>query len=186
MRRVLVVVGLVLLIVGVGLAVYQYSERFVVEKTVGSWGVATPIWPSTLNGTGSPGNRTFWGQGGMSRYSWFEFSLSFSGPVRVSVAALSNPNSPSGGTMTPVFDDVGTVFNNKVNAGAGTWQVEIVNEGLTPVDIVPGSFVVAKEDLADIRVVYPYPLVGTFVGLAGVVVLVVGVVSKSRSRRKRA
>ena len=178
--------GLVLLVVGVVVAAYPSNESFSVETTVGSWGVTTPIWPSTLNGTDKPGNSTFWGRGGMSRYSWYEFSLAFSGPVRLSVSYMTNPDSPSGGTKNAVFNQVVTAFDDRVNAGPGTWQVDIVNEGLTPVDIVPGSFVVAKESLSETRVGYPYSLYGTFVALLGVVVLVVGVVSKSKVKRKKA
>jgi len=99
---------------------------------------------------------------------------------------MTNPDSPSGGTKNAVFNQVVTAFDDRVNAGPGTWQVDIVNEGLTPVDIVPGSFVVAKESLSETRVGYPYSLYGTFVALLGVVVLVVGVVSKPKVKRKKA
>ena len=186
MRRVLVVLGLVLLVIGVAVAAYQVDETYADVTEVGSWGKDTPIWPSTLNGTASPGNRTFWGKGGMSRYSWFELNLAFSGSLRVIVSALSNPASPSGGTMTPVFDENGTSFYQRVDVGDGTWQVDIVNEGLAPVDILPGSFVVAKKSVAVPGVGYPYSLPGTLVALLGVVVLVVGVVSKGRVKRKKA
>jgi hypothetical protein len=184
-RKFVVVLGLVLIVVGVVVATYQVDETYADEVEVGSWGKTTPIWPSTLNGTGSPGNRTIWGVGGMSRYSWFEFSLAFSGDLRVTVAAVANPQNAGEEPVAPVFDETGSSVFRRVNVGEGTWQVDIFNEGLVPVDILPGSFVVAKESVAVPEVGYPYTLPGTLVALLGVVVLVVGVVSRGRVKRKK-
>ncbi|HKZ93467.1 MAG TPA: hypothetical protein VJ249_02645 [Candidatus Bathyarchaeia archaeon] len=184
MRRLFVVAGLVLVIVGVALTLYSVREVYFEENVVEVWGsVVRPIWPSRLNASGSSGDRGFWGRF-MSRSSWFKLNLSFSGVVRVSVSSVQR-DAEGSQTLVPVFSEVGAVFGQRVDVGGnGTYQVDLVNEGAVPVDVLPGSNVYAKENVAKNRVGSPYSVVGTLAALLGVVVMIFGLVAKSRKPMK--
>jgi hypothetical protein len=173
MRKKIVITGLILLIAGVGLAAFSTTESYIEENTVDKW---ENIWPSRLNPPSNPENSTFWGRFMRSGY-WFEFNLSFSGPVRVTVSVLEQVAQ----IMTPVFNQSGTYFSQKVSIGGnGTYQVDIKNEGSVPADIAPGSNVFAKENVTKQRTYYPYFTFGTLITLGGAAVLIYGALAKQR------
>ena len=178
MRRSVVVIGFVFLLVGIILAFYSTGESYSEEEIVTEW---DDIWPSTLNPPPDPQNATFWGSY-VQIGDWIEFDLSFSGSVRVTVSALQQADQK----LTPIFDEVGTVFDQKVAVpGSGTYQVDIKNEGLSAVDIIPGSSVAVKTNVTSYGTSYPYSAIGVLTACGGAVVLILGLLSKSRKARKK-
>ena len=178
MRRNVVVIGFVFLLVGIILVSYSTVESYSEEEIVTKW---DDIWPSTLNPPPDPQNATFWGSY-VKLGDWIEFDLSFSDSVRVTVSGLQQADQK----LTPIFDKVGTTFDQKVAvAGTGTYQVDIKNEGPSAVDINPGSSVAVKTNVTSYRTSYPYSALGVLTACGGAIVLILGLLSKSRKARKK-
>jgi len=109
-------------------------------------------------------------------------NLSFSGSLRVTVSALESESQ----TMTPIFDQSGTAFTQKVSIlETGTYHIDIKNEGSTVVDILPGSTVAAKQTDAKEQVSYPYQALGVLAIFCGVAILLLGVFTKSKKARAK-
>lgn len=167
------------MVVGIFLATFSAVESYSEEEVLTKW---DDIWPSTLNAPPNPRNSTFWGSY-VPRGAWVELDLSFSGSLRVTVSGVQQ----TGQTTTPIFDELGVFFDDKVAvSGGGTYQVDIKNEGSSSVDIDPGSSVAVKQNVGEYRASNPYLVPGTLTACVGVVVLVVGFVTKpGRARRKK-
>lgn len=133
---------------------------------------------SPLNPPPEPYNSTFWGRL-MHKGWWFELNLSSSNPVRVTVSPMTQE-----GPATPIFNQVGTIFTQKVKTGAtDTYQIDIKNEGTSPADILGN--VTAKEEITTYRTVYPYATPATLIAFAGATILVFGVLTKPKKLKSR-
>jgi hypothetical protein len=159
-------------------ALYSAEEISYEEKTVGTW---DSIASSSLTPPTEPHNSTFWSvlmQGG----SWFEMDLFFSGSLRVTVYAMKSATQ----TLTPIFDQSGVAFNQKVSIlEPGSYDIEIRNEGSTVVEILPGSTVAAKQIEAKKHASYPYQALGVLAISFGLIILLLGVFIKSKTKRLR-
>lgn len=124
--------GLIFLIVGIVLAAFLTQViSSTGESTLDKW---DNVWPSTILYPQSQGPS--WTLE-MPDGSFFELNVSASGTVRLRIG-LSIYNNDTGEEILTsiIFNQVGTLFTQKVAVGAtDTYQVEIKNEGTTPVII---------------------------------------------------
>lgn len=176
-RKIIVITGLILLIAGIVLAVSESTvESRTEENVIETW----DMWPHTLNPPSEPWNHTFWGRL-MQQGWWFEFDVSASHPVRITVSVVQHLPDP---WLVPIFDQVGTRFTQSVTTGGtGTYQVDIINEGPYTVDL-EGSVTAKREETRNQRL-YPYAALGTVIALIGVAVLSAGIYTKSTSSKRK-
>ncbi|TET21057.1 hypothetical protein E3J74_00685 [Candidatus Bathyarchaeota archaeon] len=170
-KKVIVIMGTILLIAGIALAAYSTVETRTEENVVETWN----IWPPTLNPPSESLNRTFWGRY-MYGDMWFEFDVSSSHPLRLTVSILEYSPTP---WMTTIFNEVGTSFTGNVTTvGGGTYQIDIINEGPNAVDLW-GNVKVMQEETKDHQL-YPYATPGTITALIGAAVLFAGIYIKPK------
>jgi hypothetical protein len=174
---------LILIVVGIVLAVVVVTKPVTNLQDIPN-AVWTPILsldpanPSVLSPASEPYNSAGpWGYGPMPVGGSLALNILASGSVRVTVASVTSEQ-----TLDFVFDDVGTSFFESVAASGGTYQVQITNEGATSVEIMSGSNVTAQQRVTTYETSYPYVSWGSLVAALGVVLVVVGYISKPKKR----
>jgi hypothetical protein len=182
MKKALVGVGLILLIFGTILVLYSPEEVSFEEETVSTW---NSIASSSLMPPPDPHNATFWGVL-VPPASRFELNISSSAPLRVIVSATESSTQ----TLISIFDETGVSFTQIVPEGdtpldMGTYNVEIRNEGSTVVNILPGSTVTAIQLIAEKHASYLYQASGVLAIFCGMIILLLGVFIKSKTKRLR-
>ena len=173
MNKIIVVAGLIFLIAGIALVFPSTDETHTTIQEIQKW---DSIWPPTLNPPPQPNNSTFWGRY-MQRGNWYELDLSSNSSVRVTISIMLQQSQ----TKTPIFDQVGTRFTQKVGIGfEGTYQVDIINEGTSPASIW-GHATAMKEVTINSKI-YPYLPWGILMAIAGLALTIFGVSRKSKKR----
>jgi hypothetical protein len=169
--------ALIFLTVGIVLAAFSIQESYTEENALGKWDLNTP--PSTINPQDSGPSWTL----EMPEGSFFELNVSASDAVRVRIGTPTYNEDTEEVVLTNlIFNQVGTGFTQRVAVGgSGTYQVEVKNEGTTPVNISGNVF--AKKIVAIYQTVFPYSSLGTLVVLGGLASLIYGVLTKPRKRR---
>jgi hypothetical protein len=172
--------ALIFLIVGIVLAAFSIQESYTEENTLDKWDLNKE--PSTLNPQ-NPG--PLWALE-MQEGSFFELNVSASNTVRMRIGTPTYNNSTGEVVLTnPIFNQVGTGFTQKVAVGgSGTYQVEVKNEGATPVNIL-GNVFAKKIVTIYYPTVFPYSSLGTLVVLGGLASLIYGVLTKPKKRRSK-
>lgn len=164
---------------GIVLATFSIQESYTKENTLNKWDLNKE--PLTLNPQ-EPG--PVWGLG-MPERSFFELNVSASGTVRVRIGTPIYIAYTGEIVLTNlIFDQVGTGFTQKVEVDkSDTYQVEIKNEGTTPVNISGNVF--AKKIETIYQTFYPYLSLGTLVVLVGLASLIYGVLTKPKKGVRR-
>jgi len=175
MKKNIVAFGLLLLITGIILTSIQ--ESCIEEGVLGEWNPTTPLalypqdefrWsllPLTLNET------------------VLELNISASGDVRVVIGILSyEPISELEFWKNIIFNQTGTYFHQNVSiAEASANLLQIKNEGTEPINI-SGNI----KKLGNIRkTFYPYSGLGNLMGISGLFILALGILTKPRKRRSK-
>lgn len=178
-RKALIAPALMLLSVGILLAVFPITESYSKEITINEWNLNREQY-RVIN----PGNNTFWALE-MEEENFFEFNISASDIVRVKVGKPAYDELMLHIiTKDPIFNQVGTRFVQELKIPKNdTYQVEIINEGNTPVII--SGFVYAKKLVITRQTFYPYSSQGTLLMVAGLVSLIYGAFTKSKKRRPK-
>ena len=164
---------LIFLVAGTVLATFSIQESYTEE--IDKWNVG----PSAIRPEDQGPSWTL----GMQDGSFFELNISASDTVRVRIGT-STYNEVTGEAVLKnlTFDQAGTRFTQKIAIGkSGTYQVQIKNEGKTPVNIWGNVF--AKKTVY--QTVYPYSSLATIVVLGGLASLIYGVLTKPKKRRTK-
>jgi len=111
---------------------------------------------------------------------WFQLNVSASDSVRLVISVLQQEDQ----SMQAMFNSSMSIFTQKVTVGGtGTYQVDIVNENQYEVEI--SGYVDARENVTKNNVFYPYSTPGTLLALVGIVVLIVGALTKPKRIPKK-
>lgn len=177
------VLGAVLIVVGVLLTQVVVTTPVTSLKDI-SGAVWSPIvsldpdHPSLLSpASGLYDHAGPWGFGPMPFDSVFALTISTSGPVRVTISSVASDYS-----LDTIFDHVGHSFSESVHVGGGTYQIDILNQGSIPVEILSGSKVVGQQRVTTYERVFPFISWGVLVVIAGIALVGFGFLSKSRKR----
>lgn len=168
--------ALIFLTVGIVLAAFSIQESYTEENTLNNW---NGMGSSTINPDLGPS----WALG-MPEGSFFELNVSASDAVRVRIGTPIHDEYTGEVVLTNlIFNQVGTRFTQRVAVGkSGTYQVEVKNEGTTPVNIW-GNVFAKKIVTMYYPTVFPYSSLGTLVVLGGLASLIYGVLTKPKKRR---
>jgi hypothetical protein len=174
LRRRIVVLGALVLFIGLALSALTTQEAFSAKREVevDTWTPPDRVFP--------PQDSTFYArlmQPGM----WFQLAVSSTDSVRLTVSLVQSQE-----IKTPVFNQVGTNFDQIVTAGiTGTYWIDIVNVSPSSITI---EGVILSKGLEEAPITSsPLILVGAPLMIIGTIVLVYGVLKKKprtlRSKR---
>lgn len=173
LRRRIVVLGALVLFIGLVLSALTTQEAFSAKREVevDTWTLPDRVYP--------PQDSTFYArlmQPGM----WFQLAVSSTDSIRLTVSLVQSQE-----IKTPVFNQVGTNFDQIVTAGiTGTYWIDIVN--VSPSSITLEGEILTKGLEAAPITSSPLILVGAPLMIIGAIVLVYGVLKeKPRTLRSR-
>jgi hypothetical protein len=116
----------------------------------------------------------------MGEGNYFEFNVSASSTVRVTIGNSTLTDTGEETWKDVVFDQFGTQFTQKVTVNWTSGYVEIKNELATPAHI-SGNILLKKTSVL-YQAVYPYSSSGTLSLLVGSALLVYGVMTSPKKR----
>jgi len=173
LRKRIVVLGALLLVIGLTLLALTTQEAFTEKREVelDTWAPPDRVFP--------PQDSTFYArlmQPGM----WFQLDVSATDSTRLTISLVQSQE-----IKTPVFDQEGTSFDQKVTTGkTGTYWIDIVN--VSPSSITLEGKILAKRLEAAPSTSSPYTLVGAPLMIIGAIVLVYGIIKeKPRTLRSK-
>jgi len=173
LRRRIIILGALVLFIGLVLSALTTQEAFSAKREVevDTWTPPDRVFPSQ--------DSTFYArlmQPGM----WFQLAISSTDSIRLTVSLVQSQE-----VKTPIFNQVGTSFDQVVTAGiTGTYWIDVVNVSPSPVTL-EGEILTKQLEPAPITS-SPLVIVGAPLMIIGAIILVYGVLKeKPRTLRSR-